>query len=47
MRWFQDWFIQAGVYRCGECGKSRTTLLSIVRHIKQAHTLRDISPTGH
>lgn len=45
-RWFQLWFLQSGVYRCDQCGKSRTTLRSIVRHIKRAHTLRDYNPSG-
>jgi len=45
-RWFQLWFMEGNVFRCLECGKSRTTLRSIVRHIMRAHTLCDYNPTG-
>ena len=39
-RWFRLWFWQKAIRRCEECGKSRTTLRSIVRHIAQKHTVR-------
>lgn len=47
LKWFRNWFRVNGGYKCAGCGKIRNTLMSIVRHVKQMHTMRDISPTGH
>lgn len=39
LKWWRNWFRVNGGYKCAGCGKTRNTLMSIVRHTKQMHTM--------